>query len=686
MIHTKRIFFEMTIRIVSLAIFMTLQISASEICNMRLLKCPEDFHDSTIYVPRKVLSMSSNFFVCMPVNFYEDGEGGTPPSIMFVIDHSGSMSGLTSGTSTPTDTAGSRFSVTRALIDTIKNKYPDAEVGMVIFQNLLYIDTQNHPYAVTLPSDYPHPAGVKTQGYIPLMPLDSMLNDTLSVIDMLKNLLETKKVARLNSNGQMSTDLVYRPPHGEDNGYTNINTAFDAARYAMLQSRNPRENQFIIFLSDGEPMPQNRGLEVHGGKEPNDYMRAIDVPTTFTVYFVNRNTDQVPAKIRTMTQNVRTNNYSSSNPQSDVWGIRTSYDTLLNVLMTRAITPIFSSIRKEPTKLVLNSITYSQYSTRDSSFHVPNLTLKDSVTTFNAKINYSIRQDSSSATKARDTVAQINFTVVRTDTRPLTEGILLDCSDTIFYTVNVNATTPTASEKGPSKGTFQFTRNNSDHGDLVVYFRISGSAIADQDYTRITDSIVFTGNQKTMTCQVNPIADTLEENDETVIITLLDKKQGRVINYAIGSSSTATVTIKDNYTPKMIPDTITLKAIQNPFTIREKGSATLLIDLLPQSKRSRYQNIIGNKNGVLVSVFSNRKLKPVSDKSFGKAVLYDAVGNIVNELDLHIAASDTTLYGFVWDGTNSSNRLVGTGTYLMRLKVTNSSGKKKILSEKLGIR
>jgi flagellar hook assembly protein FlgD len=136
----------------------------------------------------------------------------------------------------------------------------------------------------------------------------------------------------------------------------------------------------------------------------------------------------------------------------------------------------------------------------------------------------------------------------------------------------------------------------------------------------------------------------------------------------------------------VIPDTITLRAIQNPFTIRETGSPAPLIDLIPQSKRSRYQNIIGNKNGVLVTVFSNRKLKPVSDKSFGKAVLYDAVGNIVNELELQNAASDTTLYGFVWDGTNSSNRLVGTGTYLMRLKVTNSAGKNKMLSEKLGVR
>jgi hypothetical protein len=668
--------------IITAIVLLALQISAEEICTMRLLRCPEDFNDSTIYVPKKVYSMASNFFVCMPVNFVEGADGGGSPSIMFVIDHSGSMSGLTGNAAT--DTAGSRFKVTRALIDTIKNKYPGAEVGMIIFQNLLYLDTQNQPYAVPLPSSYPFPAGVRTQGYIPLMPLDSMLNDTLSVVDMLKGLLETKKVPKPNSGGQTTTDLVYKPLHDKANGFTNINTAFDAAKYAMLQSRYAKENQFIIFLSDGEPMPQSTGAELHGGKDPNDYENAVDVPTTFTVYFVTNNSDRVPDRIRNMTENVRVNNYSTNNYLSNVWGIRTSYDTLLNVLMTQAISPIFTSIRKQPTKLILNNVTYNQYNTRDSSFYIPNLSLKDSVTDFNLRINYTIKVDSTTQTK--DTLSQIKFTVVRTNTRPVTEGISIDCSDTVFYTVTVSATTATANEKGPSNGTFQFTRNNSDHGDLVVYFKITGTAIHDLDYTRIADSVVFTGTQKTVTVQVRPLPDSLKEDDETVIVTLLDTKQGRLINYKSASPSTATVTIKDNYTPLTKPDTISIRIIQNPFTIRENNPGPSLIDLLPQNKRAKYQSIIGNKNGILVSVFSNRKLKPVSENSFGKAVLYDGVGNIVNELKLQSSNTDTTLYGFVWDGTNSSNRLVGTGTYLMRMKVANSSGRKKILSEKLGVR
>jgi hypothetical protein len=615
----------------------------------------------------------------MPTNFVEGNEGGGSPSIMFVIDHSGSMSGLTGNEAT--DTAGSRFNVTRALIDTIRNKYPGAEVGMVIFQNLLYLDTQNQPYAVPLPSTYPYPADVPTQGYIPLLPLDSMLTTNLSVADMLKKLLETKKVTRPNSTDQ-TTDLIYKPLFSKANAYTNINTAFDAAKYAMQKSKYAKENQFIIFLSDGEPRPQEKQDGIHGNKEPNDYVKALNVPTTFTVYFVEKVSDGVPDKIRTMTENVRINGYSENNYLSNVWGIRTSYDTLLNVLMTQAIAPIFTSIRKQPTKLILNNVTYSQYSFKDSSFYVPNLSLKDSISTFNMKINYTVKVDSTKQTK--DTVSQVKFNVVRTDTRAMSEGIEMDCSDTLFYTVTI-ATSP-ANEKGPSNGTITFTRNNSDHGDMIVYFKITGTAISDEDYSKIPDSVVFTGSQKTVTLQIHPLADTLKEGDEDVIITLLDSKQGRLIRYKLSQPSKDTVIIKDGYTPKTIPDIIALRSIQNPFSLREDKPNVPLIDLLPQSKRGAFEEIIGNQNGILVTVFSNKKLKPVFNDSYGKAILYDAVGNIVTELELQNAKSDTTLYGFVWDGTNFNHRLVGTGIYLMRMKVTNSVGAKKVLTEKLGVR
>ena len=47
-------------------------LSADEICKMRLIECPENFNNRTIIVPKKVTSVSSNFFVCMPQHLIED--------------------------------------------------------------------------------------------------------------------------------------------------------------------------------------------------------------------------------------------------------------------------------------------------------------------------------------------------------------------------------------------------------------------------------------------------------------------------------------------------------------------------------------------------------------------------------------------------------------------------------------
>jgi hypothetical protein len=305
------------------------------------------------------------------------------------------------------------------------------------------------------------------------------------------------------------------------------------------------------------------------------------------------------------------------------------------------------------------------------------------VTSLNLRINYAIKVDSSSQTK--DTLSQINFTIVRTDSRAATEGVLINCADTIFYTVNVSAPIATADEKGPVNGTILFTRNSSDYGDLVVYYKTTGNATPNVDYTGLVDSVVFKGSEKSVTLQIHPLIDTLKEGDETVIVTLLNSKPGRSLEYKIGTQSTSTVTIKDHYTPVVIPDTISLRSVQNPFSLREENQAPLM-SLLPPNMRIKYQDIVSNTNGVLVSVFSNRKLKQSSENSYGKVIIYDVVGNLVTQLELKAAREDSTLYGLVWNGTNRYNRLVGKGTYLMRVNITNSAGSRKILSEKLGIR
>jgi hypothetical protein len=288
---------------------------------MKIDMCPERYNNDTIIVPEKVVSLSQTCRVCKPSNVVEDINGvGNSPSIMLVIDHSGSMSGIT-GYSTSNRHLG--FTVTKAIIDTIYKKYPKAEIGIVLFQNVLYLDTKNHKY-VGLPDDYPYLGAITTQGYLTLIQLDTLLSGGERRISVLKDLLNTHKVTVTNRQGLTftTTELDYKP-HFEPDGYTNINTAFDAAKIAMRSARNPKQNQyqFIIFLSDGDLKPDSTSILLHGGKNPYEFQNGTDVPTTFTVYFVTAGED-IPQSITGMTRNVKRNNFSQSNPLSDVWVYR----------------------------------------------------------------------------------------------------------------------------------------------------------------------------------------------------------------------------------------------------------------------------------------------------------------------------------------------------------------------------
>jgi hypothetical protein len=273
----KRIYFhfrKIAVLAVCLSLFIGLgAFAADQICNFRLTSCPESFNGQTIYVPKNVTTLSPDFYVCNPTKIIE-GTTTVPPSIMFVIDNSSSMSGVNSGNGT--DTSGARFSVTSALVDTIYKKFPDAEIGLAIFQDVLYLDTRDNPNFVPLPADYPaySKAGYTTQGYLPLLKLDSTIAGGVKTVDLIKQLLETKKVT--GSTGNQSTVLKYSPQYTVSTG-TNINVAFDAATFAMSKAKSSKENQFVIFLSDGEP-------NGNWPREADDFQNGSNMPTTFTVY------------------------------------------------------------------------------------------------------------------------------------------------------------------------------------------------------------------------------------------------------------------------------------------------------------------------------------------------------------------------------------------------------------------
>ena len=104
--------------------------------------------------------------------------------------------------------------------------------------------------------------------------------------------------------------------------------------------------------------------------------------------------------------------------------------------------------------------------------------------------------------------------------------------------VTIRATDSTATETGPTTGTFTVTRKGSTSGSLTVYYTTSGTAKPDNDYHALPGSVTIPVGSATATITVTPINDTLVEGRETVIVTLSSNSA-----YKLGVSKSATVRI-----------------------------------------------------------------------------------------------------------------------------------------------
>ncbi len=782
-------------------------LSADQTCSMKLTACPEEYNGKAVYVPRNVTTVSSDFKVCMPALPDEDiGTTYKAPSIMFIIDNSTSMMG-SSNNPNPRDSGGVRFKVVSALLDTIYKQFPDADIGLTVFRDYLYFDARDNSNFTAFPDEYytqypftqtpgaPSKDVYKNQAYIPLLRLDSTLQDGVTAIDLLKKMLLTEKdtiTGGMAGGSYETTVMQYTPGFTNESG-TNINVAFDATTYAMKKAKNGPDGQFVIFLSDGESSRNN------WPRTANDFENGVGMPTTFTVFFTDPSDPDVPPSIATMTTNIKNNAYSKSNPLSAYYSMNASYDSLLSVLMSQALKPIIASLKKEPSSLKLNNKTYSNYNVTDSTFIVDPIILKDSITHVEMEIQYQVKVADSTKV-LRDTTVKSVFDIIRTDAREMSPNVVLDCRDTILYNVSITAPDRDAAEAGPDNGSFQITRTNPGLGDLTVYYAVLGTATRGTDYTsdNLYDSVKFVPGVASETITITPVTDAIEEGDETVVIKLLTQKNGRNIRYAINGTDSAVVVIKSLYHVSITapdreaaeegPDngsfqitrnnpelgdltvyytfqgtasggtdyqadkpydsikfaqgvsseTILIKPVTDPaqegdetvvlklltqknnriirYAINGTDSAVVVIkdliikedtiditvllnpvsrtvpiqqqlESLPESfrKTTTYKNLTnlpnfnGSTSGTILAVkTTGHKEGPVT----GKAILYDALGNVIKKFEVGEIDRRNGDYGAFWDGTNLNNRKVGAGMYLLRVFVEGE----KMKSIKVGVR
>lgn len=373
-----------------------------EACKFNYTGAPEELNGQQVIVNEKFVAMAESIHVFNPV----DSENiVNSPSIFFLIDHSSSMY-----TGSQKDRWGERFIVTQKVIDTIFGEFPKAEIGVGVFTEQLYFRKANDPTGrlTQCPG--------QTGSYIPLFRLDSSYApDSKTGYTILSEWLDT--AVHLYNSSQF-VDLEYVPsPNWPDSGNpnTNITAGFAAAKHAMLKSSYPKDRQYILFFSDGEPFPLTM-------PDAWDFVAGDSVPTTFTIYFTEQST--APESLVVMTNNIMTNGYSSKNDSSKIWAFDNINNSLLNFVMTHVFDIFTAGSVGKPKTIKINNSTNGNYDPNTNTFNFANLfPLEGVITNFNYEIVYTIRKDTVDSqgniiTIERDETSNVQFNAVVQDGAP----------------------------------------------------------------------------------------------------------------------------------------------------------------------------------------------------------------------------------------------------------------------------
>jgi probable HAF family extracellular repeat protein len=109
-------------------------------------------------------------------------------------------------------------------------------------------------------------------------------------------------------------------------------------------------------------------------------------------------------------------------------------------------------------------------------------------------------------------------------------------------TVNVSVSPSAINEDAVGSMTYTLTRSIVTASPLIVSFATTGTAVANDYGISSVGSVTIPANIPSATVTVDPIVDTTDEPDETVILTITPD----LANYTIGAQNAATGTITDD--------------------------------------------------------------------------------------------------------------------------------------------
>lgn len=420
---------------------------AAQICDLTLTACPKQLPSGTLQVPLDVISLDTRLPFCQETGIITSQ---VQPSIVFIIDNSGSMSMGDYDDALENDPEEARFKVVADLLTQINTTNPGAEVGIVAFSRRLQFDHRdNSLFKTAFPTDTS-----QHDSYVPLITLNQVFADGRIGLDTLRAFLKhdtdgdmayatTRPASRGSNDNLVATTggrLSMRPG-------TDITLGFEAAKLAMLTAKAPKANQYFIFLSDGEP----GGLDSGRTAMRDDFIQGVNTPTTFTVYFT-RGAVGVPTSIRNMTTNIRANNYSATNPESQYFSVGTPATELQTLLQNSVLSRILT-VPTQAQSVTLSVDGKTQSSTQrgpDNGFVLSTrMPLQATVTPIQFSYTHTFRDTTVTPAVNRDTIISYAFNVQRQANAVLPTNATKTCreqADLSLYSGGQAITTVTANE------------------------------------------------------------------------------------------------------------------------------------------------------------------------------------------------------------------------------------------------
>jgi hypothetical protein len=132
--------------------------------------------------------------------------------------------------------------------------------------------------------------------------------------------------------------------------------------------------------------------------------------------------------------------------------------------------------------------------------------------------------------------------------------------------VSARATDANASELNADSGAFRITRTGPTDTALKVYYTLSGTAKNGVDYQRVAGSVNIGVGKTFANVLIKPLADNLDESNETIILKLSNRK-----GYTVESPRSATVNLNDRDTvaptASLIASSVTQAGTEYQFTV-----------------------------------------------------------------------------------------------------------------------